>query len=285
MPFYSEPPVEMRCPARLPLSVSKNLTSAQDNHIRLQIVDYQLLSAACQRGKRLRGEAYNNFCIGVLYDNRNDHLKAIPHYERFLSLCTSNGDEEGQYLGFNALGVAYFLLKNYELAADYHRRHLESPSFMDRFIGHTNLGLVLSAEGEMAAAAVQHQHALRYAIRLGLVVLQSAAIGNLGLTGSAQHDYVTAKACMERYLELSSSLQDTFGRTNAHQTLGKIAQEQGDFKAATEHFHSALRAAQVAGDKSLETQTKVNLGVALGNTLMEDHMKKMADLLLSPKAK
>lgn len=194
----------MRCPARLPLNDSKSLSSAQDNHIRLQIVDYQLLSAACLRGKRLKGEAYNNFCIGVLHDNRNDHLKSIPCYERFLSLCTSNGDEEGQYLGFNALGVAHMLLKNYEVSAgmiellynpklDYHRRHLESPSFMDRFIGHTNLGLVLSLQNEVNHAAVQHQHALRYAIRLGLVVLQSVAIGNLGISGSAQHDYVTAK--------------------------------------------------------------------------------------------
>ena len=32
-------------------------------------MDYSLLAQACHRGGRVRGEAFNYFCMGVLYDN------------------------------------------------------------------------------------------------------------------------------------------------------------------------------------------------------------------------
>lgn len=126
---------------------------------------------------------------------------------------------------------------------------------------------------------MHHQHALRYAIRLGSVPAQSVAIGNLGLTGSAQKDLVTAKACMERYLELSSAMHDSRALSNAHATLGQIASDEGEFRAGVQHFHLALRTAQSHGDRALAATSKVNLGVALGNTMMEEHMKKMALVL------
>jgi hypothetical protein len=142
---------------------------------------------------------------------------------------------------------------------------------------------------------------------LGSVASQSIAIGNLGLTGTAQKDHVTAKACMERYLELSSAMNDPKAQSNAHATLGQIATEevhpiflvyslilcfrnltccvfiQGEYKTGVQHFHLALRTAQSNGDRALAATSKVNLGVALGNTMMDDHMRKMAALLADSK--
>ena len=269
----------MKLPARFPVNKSKP-SAGEDHNIKLQIVDYQLLAAACQRGNKIRGEARNHFIIGILHDNRKDYTKSLASYERYLKLCQLSEDADGQLLAFNALGVVHYLLGNYDQALEFHQKHLDSTAFLDRFIAHTNMGLVFAVKKDLHKASVEHQHALRYSIRLGLINLQSIAIGNLGVAGTSQHDYVTAKACMERYLELSSSIQNSHGRSSAHQTLGKIAQEQGDHKVATEHFYSALKSAQTTGDKVLETQSKVNLGIALGNTLMNQHMKKMAEILL-----
>jgi hypothetical protein len=204
----------------------------------------------------------------------------------------------------NAIGVSYQLLgaDYYGDALQYHERHAASPDLHDQFIAHTNMGLIYAGCGNASEAAVHHQHALRFAIRVGSVAAQSVAIGNLGLTGTKQNDLVTAKACMERYLELSSALQDARALGSAHASLGLIAAHEGEQQlqqqqqgqsstssssldsgsgagAAVQHFHLALRTAQAIGDRQLAATSKVNLGVALGNTMMEAHMRKMAGVL------
>ena len=240
--------------------------------------EYALLAQACHRGGKVRGEAFNSFCLGVLHDNRQEYAQAIPYYETFLKLCQHSQDPQGEMLALNAIGVAYQQrgLEYYGDAAHYHSRHLDSPYLNDKFVAHTNLGLVFAALGQPAEAAVHHQHALRYAIRLGSVPSQSIAIGNLGLTGSASQDFVTAKACMERYLELSSSLQDVEGLSNAHHTLGHIAAEQGEFPQASDHFQAAMRTSQAVGNTKLHAATKVNLGVAAANASLDEQMRRVA---------
>jgi hypothetical protein len=59
-----------------------------------------------------------------------------------------------------------------------------------------------------------------------------------------------------------------------------FSRSQGEFQQATEHFHSALQAAQATGNRELLSTSKVNLGVSLGNAVMEEHMRKMAGTLL-----
>ena len=47
-------------------------------------------------------------------------------------------------------------------AVEYHSKHLESSYLNDKFVAHTNLGLLFAGLNQPGEAALHHQHALRY---------------------------------------------------------------------------------------------------------------------------
>ena len=71
------------------------------------VQDYHMLAQACHRGGRVRGEAFNYFCMGVLLDNLQQYRRAIDSYDKFLTLCQHSKDQQGEMLALNAIGVSY----------------------------------------------------------------------------------------------------------------------------------------------------------------------------------
>ena len=78
-------------------------------------------------------------------------------------------------------------------------------------------------------------------------------------------DFETARACLDRYLQLTEVLADSLGAVEAHQRLGDLASEIGDMQSAGAHFESALSitTAQPDAQKQLNA-TKIDIGLAQG---------------------
>ncbi len=133
-------------------------------------------------------------------------------------------------MAYNCIGVSYQKLgekdkKFYKNAIDFHLKHKQIADIGGKFIAHVNLGIVYSELQENEKATINQQFALRYAIQMSSSAGQSIAIGNLGKIGNLanlNYDEDKLKMFVERYLELSSELNNRQGQGTALLQLGKI---------------------------------------------------------------
>lgn len=94
-------------------------------------------------------------------------------------------------------------------------------------------------------------------------------------------DFAGARTCYEKYLELSETVSGGHrSPTHAHHTLGDIAGASGDFEVASRHFERAIDRARRVGDKKQEQAAKVGLGVAAGNAVMDEYMRRTAEEMM-----
>lgn len=162
-------------------------------------------------------------------------------------------------------------------AITHHQRHLDSADAPGRFVAFTNLGLCFSLLGNQAAAIQNHQQAIQGALQIDSVAGQAIAIGNLGIAARRSGDLETAKACMHRYREISQELGDAVGEATALRVLGDIASLQGEFNQAGNLLMQAIH------KRPLDevNKTRVNIGVARANALMQQHMQQLAQQMSS----
>ena len=151
--------------------------------------------------------------------------------------------------------------------------HLAMADSAGQFVAHLNIGLAHAALGRLDEASRGFREALRSAIRTGSMHGEAVACGNLALVGKQAGDLETARACLDRYLQLTEALADTAGAVEAHQRLGDLATELGDVQSAGAHFESALSitAAQPDAQAALNA-TKIEIGLAQGNMEFSDWM-------------
>lgn len=321
--FGLPPPRPQTTPPALPLASELDLSSTH-----AAIRDYEVRALACNRAGRRAAEANAHFCMGVLWDNARQHLRAVACYQRFEEILCGGGGNGGaqggrtararsaslrtaedafaESLAHNSIGVSYQNLGDgyYEQALYHHALHRDIADTPGQLIAYTNMGLIYqlmatSAAADAAAgdshgvhgeggvesktltehAAYHHQQALRCAIRMGSLAGQNIAIGNLGLTGLQHADLATARACMERHLQLSQSLDDYRGQSAAYQTLGTIASQQGQHEEAMIYYQSAQQMAHVLNDAPTADQAKVQVGVAKANAQMDLAMRRMAEII------
>ena len=145
-------------------------------------------------------------------------------------------------------------------------------------ITHPHFRLMFTEKNDRERAADCHKDALRCALKLKSVQKQAIAIGNLGLSGYKHQDYVTAEACMERHLQLSKTLDDIKGQARATKLLGEIANRKQDYNRATGYFRKSMQLSKMMEDSQSEAAAKIQLGVSLARSRMDDHMKHAAAL-------
>lgn len=268
----------LRVPLRVekPLSLKSNWSGngdvGQEKHL---IVDYVTRAKACRRAGRFEGEAAAFYNIGALYEKQNEDDKAIHYYRKHLAISKQCDDRAGRALACNSIGAVLQRQKRYDEALRFHMAHLSLADLRGKFVAHTNIGVIYDKQNENKLSAEHHQHALRYAIRMASLSAQAIAIANLGVTKTSVGDIDMAKACTERYLQISSDSNDIRSQTSALERLGSIAAEQGNLNVAKQYFQESLRTARLIGDSKQISKVSVLLGVVGGDLLFE---KKMKDL-------
>jgi tetratricopeptide (TPR) repeat protein len=243
--------------------------------------------------------------MGVCYDNLGHFKKAMTCYQSFAEVLQGSEDKFAEALAHNCIGVGYQLLAKglerslrgedrdkkgdeitpaerqqqyLQLALQHHNIHCKFADGAGQFLAHSNMGLCYDALDDLAHAADEHQQALRNAIQLSSLSGQCMAIGNLGMTALKGNDLGTARACMERHLQLTASLGDSTGEVHALRLLGEIASQQGQHEEASQLFMESVSNAAVPQSKDPERNTaKVKVGIARANAVMEEKMREMAE--------
>ena len=279
-PLRLDPPMQWGAPTHRPPGAARaktpyqSATGARGNN---KQQDFALLAQACRRAGRLKEEAVALYCSGVLYDNAGQRGRAKECYARMLAAaqaCPDDGSSRAaRMVAHNRLGVNLHALGYPESAMAHHDAHLELADASGKFVAHLNLGLAQAALGELDAAATNHRHALRFAIRSGSMQGEAVACGNLALVGKQSGDLETARACLDRYLQLTEALADSAGAVEAHHRLGDLAAELGDLQEAGSHFESALNITASQPDQQAAlNQTKIEIGLAQGNLQFSEWM-------------
>ncbi|MCO5610645.1 hypothetical protein L7F22_064884 [Adiantum nelumboides] len=271
-----------------PEDQQKDIEKGGHGSTRGKLADYSMLVESLRRQKdaRLdREEARMLLCKGIIHDNAQEFAKAIKSYKEYLILGIKNGDKEGEAIAYNfiacslqeeqdlkladTLEISSEAAIQYEKAEEYHKLHAEIANYDGKFLAHSNLGLLYANMGKWTDAAISHQNALKYATLAERPDRQGVAVGNLGFTLFRQKEWVTAKACMVKYLQICNALKDVHGQGRAYYILGSIASQRKWYEEAIKEFEASLKAAKLTKDAKLETLSKIMLGVAQGDILLK----------------
>jgi len=289
-PYRVEPAEYLKAPERIMHPLLEEDHVAQSNNLRgidtllrKRLVDYSQKADACRRESRLRGEGHAYFCMGVIHDNLKEFGKAIIQYEKFVEICSQIDDTFGEALAHNCLGISLYMKamrseEKKELiskAIQSHGKHRELGDIRGKFIAHTNIGILYDFLGDMGQSIKHHESALKFSIKLGDGLLQATAVGHLGLAGCTHKDYQSARACMERHLELVTHMGDDAAREEALLHLGYISKMQSDSKAAATYYQQALESAKASQNSKNVSIAKVQIGIIMGNAMMQEHMAEI----------
>jgi tetratricopeptide (TPR) repeat protein len=277
-------------PANYVRRIRARAKKTQEGHgidYRHQIADLKLLAESASRSGNLYQALQANHKMGVILDNEGIYGEAIEKYKRFLSLCITSKNAQGEALAYNCLGIDTFKLGQYDDSIQYHNKHLELADSTGRLIAHTNLGIVFQAMGLSEHAAIHHQHAIEYANRMGAKDAQCFTVGNLGVASAAQGDLQTSRICLQYHLTAAERQKQTLGDSkfasqllkevsnHAHHQLGQINATDGRLDEAATHFSKAMEVAKSKGDQKKEEDSSAMLGVAKGMRNFDQHCEAL----------
>lgn len=294
-PQRIELPAYLNTPVRRP--DDQPITLEDRTRTMRHIQDLDLLTFACHRAGKFREEGRAFFTLGLLRDNIGQYRKGIEAYNKFLRVCEDCNDSQGCALANHCIAVDYQLLGGGGAVASseansgleeapsatvpallkksisFHSKHREGADSVGKFLAHLNLGLAYASLGERESATVNHQYALRYALRLRSLEGQSLAIGSLSFSpGAYEHDTLKMRAIVERYVELCDALKHPRNQAAALRKLGVIACQQGDTESSMDYFKQAIECARALGDHEFEENCSVRLGVVVGQAKMAEHI-------------
>ena len=282
--LWLDPPPHMKAPLRVSAATSDSGEAGEDvqqrdGNSRL-FRDFRTLAAASKRANNLAAEGNANFCIAILYDNQGAHAKAYTHLQRFLQSSRATGHVENQALAINALGVNAQLQGQPEEAAQYHRKNLDlAQEHISQFVAYTNLGVAATSQGASEQAMPYHEGALRCAVQAASLQAESCATVNLGCAAMALSDFDNSQALLERYLQLSQSLKDAKGKSDALMFLGKLASSRSDLDAASDYYSQAMKLSTTGHRETATNSAKCSFGIASGTMALNAKLDALQDEL------
>ncbi|KAF0852790.1 conserved mitochondrial TPR domain-containing protein [Andalucia godoyi] len=242
------------------------------------LADFKMLAAACQRSGRTRQEGQAYYKMAVLYENKGLNKQSLECYERFLAIARRLQDFDSEVLALNCLGILCQRIggaEYIERALEYHAAHLQLEDHEGRYAAHVNIGLAHMSLAAFDRAQHHFKEALQYAIRLENIEGESVALANLAKVSKVLGDVETAKACIERRVELAGMLNDNLANSESLSGLADFAMEDGDPVRASAFFDQARNNARHAGDVSAVKRVSVKLGISVGNSQFEDLVRQL----------
>ncbi len=162
------------------------------------------ISAASSDARRDQIEARLHSELGGIHGMRGEYPRARHHFERSLTLRALNDDLPG-------------------MAAS-----------------HNNLGYLWQLQSQYARALEEYTRASAIAERINLRFMIIFASNNAASSLISMCRYTEARSFSSRALELARSLGDRQNTALAHDTLGAIAYQLGDYADSLIHYHTAL---------------------------------------------
>ncbi|EFC44227.1 predicted protein [Naegleria gruberi] len=252
-------------------------THGGSNSKKNMIKDLKMMAEACSRAGRLKMEGLIHYKIANKYEELQEDMSAVPHYERFLAISENLKDEMGQCLALNCLGVLYQKMggtENLNIGLKYHMMQWDISDPQSQIVSNINMGLIFQQLGHFENASDNFKMAYQQSQKIGDKQGESIALANLGLLGKENGDLSIAQACMERHLTLSENLNNPVSEGEAYQHLGILASKKGDGDEAVKMLQKARNIA-IQYDKKKADQIACNIGIIEGNNMFEQYMKRL----------
>ena len=199
------------------------------------------------------------------------HLDSTSRYPDALTIHThahhaavQAHDRAAEAHTLTNLGVTYWRLGRYDLAADHHRRALVLFGELGDHDGEAqtlvNLGGVHWRLGRYDTAADCVQRALVRYRESGDRHGEARALTSLGLIHRRLRRYESATDCARQALVLSRELGHRVGEAFALNSLGVIYTQLGQYRPAADCLHEALALFCELGDRAGEAEALTNMG-------------------------
>lgn len=189
-----------------------------------------------------------------------------------LQAAQSSGDQKGEALFCNELGVWHDARGDYEAALEWYQKSLSIREELGDWAGlaatYSNIGLIHKARSDYDTALEWYQKDLVISEELGDRAGLAVTYNNIGGIHYARGDYDAALGWLQKSLAIQEALGDRAGLATTLHNMGNLALAQNDLSRALELF---TRSRDVSAAIGLEKK------VAEEEEMMEEAKRRMEE--------
>lgn len=177
---------------------------------------------------------------GTYYYRNGDFKSASDLYFRSLAVAERINNEELKATSNNCIGNIFFREQNWDKAIEYYTVSLNINVRLNKLLGiassSDNIGLAYSNKGDLKTAIVYQLRSVRSFEELGNEEMLSEGYYNLASTYNLIGKNDSARIYADKALALALKTGNERMLGNSYYLLGVAAYNDGDYKAALEHF-------------------------------------------------
>ena len=210
-----------------------------------------------------KGKARANQNLGLNYEVKSDHPKALENYTIALKLFEEIGDKQALAKVTGNIGVVYCDLGDYPRALEYYFQALKmAEEIKDTHTAAINIGniaIVYDEQGDLPRALEYYFKALKMAEEMQDKNAEARNTSNIGILYSVQGDYPRALEYFLKALKLAEEIGNKQLAANTTGSIGIVYNARRDYPRALEYHFKALKMGEEMGDKDGVARTVGNI--------------------------
>lgn len=235
--------------------------------------------SALRGGARSANGAHLLCLVGSLHYNYGNMEMALGPFRKALHVFEGLGDARGVAYCHNILGVCHSRLGEHKMALTHHKKQESLGGPYGRAVAQINMGVSYAALRELEFAEEAFDDALASARESSDKMLETIALGNLGLASLRVGNMRAAQTNLEQCLEQCSIAGDKSGAAFCLLLLGEVYSVINDYTHALFYYEHAFRVGGEANNADLVNLARVSIGVTKGNKMMRDAMLNQASVM------
>jgi tetratricopeptide (TPR) repeat protein len=278
MPLYLAPPSTFNIERRI---TDMRESKEASRRIKQSINEYKTRIAGCTTPNMNSAKIQSQLSLGILYDNQQKFSSAVQAYHQVLLTATQINDKTAIGIALNHMACSSSRIGSNNAMQDalhYSEHHVKFADQVGRFVAFSNLGLFHMWLEQLDKADSYLKLALKWGVQFENAAAQSIAIGHIGMLNEKRKDWVSARACMTRRLQLlqDAGITAPDAEIDTLVRLGNIAAQQQLLSDSQVFFSRANERAAEIGQHTTSAMARVSVGVAAGNMCAEEHFASLA---------
>lgn len=180
-----------------------------------------------------------NSDLGQLLQKEKEYVKALEHYDTALAYAIVTRDTRVRGLTLANLASLFHERDENGKALNYYRRAVDEGEDVDAGTAWNNMGTILFANKDYAAALDAYGHAATLGLKLKDNLTLGIALLNVGNTLLAQKDLAGAGAKLAEGLAKVQSAKDVYWEAAGNEYFGRFYFASGEVAKAKEYFAAA----------------------------------------------
>lgn len=208
--------------------------------------------------------------LAVLQYNHGNWEAAVGAFGKAIPLFEGTGNAKGVAFCHNLVGLCHFHLGEYKMALVHYKKQEALGAGYVRCVGQISMGVSYAALGELEFASQALEDALASAREVEEPMLETVALGDLGIIALRTGNMRAAQNHLEQCLEQCSLVGDKSGAATCLLLLGHVYSHIHDYSHAAFYYEHAYRVSSEAGLSETAAAARVNSGVARGSAALRE---------------